>query len=54
MNRISAMFFAAHVNVATFAQDEERQSGKGHKSNGYFPHAVVSKKKDSRPWDESL
>jgi len=34
----SAVLFAAHVNIATFAQNEERQTGKYGKSDCNFPH----------------
>ena len=43
-----AMLFTTHVDVATFAQDEQRKSGEHHKSDHNFPHTISFKKKGSQ------
>jgi hypothetical protein len=40
-----AMLLTTHINIATFAQNEQGQTGKRYKTYGNFPHTISFIKK---------
>jgi hypothetical protein len=45
---IRPVLFTTHINVATFAQNEQGQAGEQRKSHSHFPHTTSFKKKALR------
>jgi hypothetical protein len=42
------MFFTTHIDIATFAQNEERSTSEHNKPDRNFPHTISFKKKGSQ------